>query len=111
MPRSARRANIASLNDRLRRTGVGGRTVLTAGIGTLDEHVQQTIIQAVREFDAFTPDNDPHGEHDLATICVARQRIMWKIDYYDRDLQFGSPDPGDETLTCRVLTIMLAVEY
>jgi len=31
--------------------------------------------------------------------------------YYDRSRQAGSPDPADEKVTVRVLTVMLAEEY
>jgi len=36
---------------------------------------------------------------------------MFKIDYYDKDLNFHSPDPADPTVTERIITIMLADEY
>ena len=102
---------IRALNDKLRRTGTGGRVVLTAGIAALPPEAMAAVLLAVQVFDAFTPDNDPYGEHDFALIEVAGERIMFKIDYYDRDMNGLSPNPADPAVTCRVLTIMLASEY
>jgi len=65
----------------------------------------------VRRFDAFTPDNDPHGEHDFGSFTHQRHKLFWKIDTYDATCEFGAEDPADPTRTTRVLTIMLAEEY
>lgn len=62
-------------------------------------------------FTAFTPENDPHQEHDVEALEHARHRIFLKIDYYDPALEGGSADPTDPEQTARVLTIMLASEY
>ena len=62
-------------------------------------------------FEDFTPDNDPHGEHDFGAFEHAGKRIFWKIDYYDAACENGSEDPADASKTTRVLTIMLADEY
>ena len=59
----------------------------------------------------FTPDNDPYGEHDFGSLTVARHKAFFKIDYYDQNLDFGSENPADASVTQRVLTIMLAEEY
>ena len=40
-----------------------------------------------------------------------RERVFWKLDYYDRDLRFGSEDAANPAVTRRVLTIMLSDEY
>ena len=55
--------------------------------------------------------NDPYGEHNFGCIEYHGQQIFWKIDLYDLNYEFYSPQPDDKTLTNRVLTIMLAEEY
>ena len=62
---------IADLNDRFRSTFIGGRVLMTRGIGALPEGARAEIAEAVRAFAAFTPANDPHGEHDFAAFEAA----------------------------------------
>ncbi len=62
-------------------------------------------------FSDFTPENDPHGEHDFGSFAVAGRKFFFKIDYFDAAMEFGSEDPADPAKTTRVLTIMLAEEY
>jgi hypothetical protein len=69
------------------------------------------IETAVRRFDAFTPDNDPHGEHDFGAIEFGTTTYFFKIDYYDLSKTVGSPDPADLAVTHPVLSIMRADEY
>jgi hypothetical protein len=66
---------------------------------------------AIAAFNSFTADNDPYREHDFGAIEISGTKLFFKIDAYDRDLQYGSPDPADPELTVRVLTVMLAEEY
>lgn len=108
---SAPSSSIADQNDALRRTFEGGRIMLTAGITALVERQRLAVLAAVQGFAAFGPDNDPYGEHDFGVVEIEGVRCFWKIDAYDRDLAFGSPDPTDPTATTRVLTVMLAEEY
>jgi len=102
---------IRRLNDDLRQKGRDGRVLMTQGIQALPQEVIHKVIEAVKAFDDFTPDNDPHGEHDFGSVRIAENAIFWKIDYYDRSMKAGSPDPTDPAVTTRVLTIMLADEY
>ena len=102
---------IRQLNDAFRRTFVGGAVMITAGIEAMPLDQRRSILQKIRSFDAFSEDNDPHHEHDFGSIDEAGVRCFWKIDYYDRKTEFGSPDPADPAVTTRVLTIMLAAEY
>jgi hypothetical protein len=37
--------------------------------------------------------------------------VLFKLDYFDRNLACHSPDASDPTGTQRVLTVMLAEEY
>jgi Protein of unknown function (DUF3768) len=103
---------IRALNDALRAIAAGhGRIYVTAGIAALPMQEQVEIMSRVREFADFTADNDPYGEHDFGSFEYDGKKIFWKIDYYDRELASRSPDPSDESVTTRVLTVMLAEEY
>ena len=121
-------ARIARLNDLARRAmGVACTVVATVGFRPLPESDQSCVRELIETYDAFDDGNDPHGEHDFGTIYQLsdgvwttersrlcddeRERVFWKFDYYDRNLQFGSEDAANPAVTRRVLTIMLAEEY
>ena len=85
---------------------------------------QSRVRELIETFDAFTLDNDPHGERDFGAIyqdasgnwTTQRPRnpsatVFWKIDCYDQNLEWASDDPANPAITRRVLTIMLAEEY
>ena len=58
---------IRHLNDRFRRSMMFGSTILlTPGIGCLSADDKTELFNRVRQFDSFTDDNDPRGEHDSA---------------------------------------------
>jgi len=97
---------VRELNDRLRTTGQGGRTMMTRAVAELPPQTLAALVSAMREFENFTRENDPYGEHDFGCVEIENESYFWKIDAYDVNFEFGSPDPSDETVTCRVLTIM-----
>ncbi len=102
---------IRELNDRFRTTMTGGRVTMTAGVDALPLNERRRALAMVARFSGFTPDNDPHGEHDFGSVTAAGRKFFWKIDYFDAKMEFGSEDPADPTKTTRVLTIMLVSEY
>ena len=104
-------AKIAAMNDALRQDGVGGKIMMTAGIQALGQKAVNNIIAQIRAFATFTEDNDPYCERDFGSIMFGNNKVFWKIDAYDRNLEYGSPDPTDPSVTVRVMTIMLAGEY
>lgn len=106
-----RKERVRQLNDDLRRYGRGGIIMLSAGIAALCIDEVRTILDAVSCFEDFTDDNDPYREHDLGLFRHRGERIMWKIDYFDKDRCYASSDPTNPELTARVLTVLYASEY
>src|SRR5436305_12833699 len=103
---------IRLLNDGLRQHLLcGGAAVMTPGIASLGSEAVQRLLQTIAVFDDFCTANDPHGEHDFGAFEFDGTPVMFKIDYYDRDLQFHSPDAADPAVTERVITLMLPEEY
>jgi len=84
---------------------------MTPGINELDPLTVARVIEAVRSFDDFDEDNDPFHTHEFGMIDVDAHKIMFKVDCYDHNLEYGSPNPADPAVTSRVLTIFLASEY
>ena len=91
-------------NDRFRRTLSGGAVQMMAGIVGLGAEAQRRIIEALRAFDDFDPD-DPFELHDLGDFEIeadgsgqgsARLLIFFRIDQH---------------ATGRLLTLMLASEW
>jgi hypothetical protein len=107
---------IRELNDAFRQgdQSVPGQIVITRGIADLlevSETAPEDLIHLVRNYDNFTEDNDPHGEHDFGSFELAGYPCFWKLDYYDPTLKWGSEDASDMTEARRILTLMLAEEY
>lgn len=109
--RIPRAETIARLNDALRQHGRGGAVMVTRGVRTLPLFEPAELVQALASYNSFDPDNDPHGERDFGDLTLFGHDLLWKIDYYDPSLRYGSDDPADPSKTQRVLTVMLASEY
>jgi hypothetical protein len=106
-----RTERIRALNDDLRQYLLGGLAVITPGIAALGQQAVDRILKTIAVYDDFCHANDPHEEHDFGAFEADGQKIFFKIDYYDKNLTYHSPDPSDSCVTERVITIMLADEY
>jgi hypothetical protein len=102
---TAQLSRIVDMNDEFRRKGQG--VTITSGVQEINDLVG--LLQEVREFEVFTEENDPHGEHDFGSIEWGSEKVFWKIDYYNAGLCFWE-DPLSPTCQ-RIMTVMLASEY
>jgi hypothetical protein len=102
---------IRALNDDLRKNLLGGGAVITTGIAALGPEAVERLLKAIAIFDDFSTGNDPHGEHDFGAFDYEGVEVFFKIDYFDKDLNFHSPDPANPAVTERVITLILAEEY
>ena len=111
----ARAEEIAQQNDRFRQTWgadftIPGRVKLTRGVQEKGAGFMAQAMKAVMQFD-FEVEKDPYGERDFGAFTIEGERLFWKLDLYDSDYRYGTPDPLNRSVTRRVLTVMLASEY
>ena len=106
------RARVAALNDRCRLALdpsariLVTRTCLHRLAGDADGPgvaLAQLRLLAVHAY-VFTEAEE--RERDRGTLRLDGTEIRFRIDYYDRSLEWGSPDPANPAVTTRVLTIM-----
>ena len=103
--------DIAILNDKFRKSFIGGEVLLSAGIAAMSSEDKANIVSMVQNFNDFTPSNDVYGEHDFLSIDYNGNKIFAKIDDYDLNYEFMSEKPANPDITNRVLTILLSCEY
>lgn len=106
---------VAQQNDTFRNMVVQcesvGRWVVTHAVNEEGPSFVAACIAAVRAFDAFNEDMDPHGDHSMGSFEVEGKTVWFKIDLYDTAYEGGSPDPLEVTKTRRVLTILFPSDY
>ena len=115
--------HIAKLNDEFRKDWSKGKVIFTTGVESmLSKYMKEsrlklkatpvtTLYNIIRTFNNFDEGNDPFYERDFGKITFNNNSLFFKIDYYDKNLEYQSQDPADSTLTKRVMTIMLVEEY
>ena len=119
---------IRRLNDAARsRPGTASIANVTIGFQSLPNADRFAALAQIVSFTQFDGNNDFYGEHDFGAVYrlaggawtqdrpsddkAIAETVLWKVDYYDTSLTYGSEAPWDEQQTKRVLTIMLASEY
>jgi hypothetical protein len=113
----ARAEQIAKLNDRAR-SGFDPSARIMFTRGCLDAFcsgdtpsglvAQAELIKTMRR---HRFEEDTYGERDFGAFTFRGEKVFFKVDYYDLNLEYGSEDPADASITARVVTIMLAAEY
>ena len=91
--------------------GLKGQILHTASLSHYSAEDMSAIATHVQTYDDFHEGNDPYGEHDFGSFTFQNRKFLWKIDYYDVNYEYGSPDSSDPNVTRRVLTIMHAEDY
>jgi hypothetical protein len=100
---------IAELNDWARLvlpTGLSPH-VYTPGVQAMND--KKGLLMAIAKFKDFTEENDPYGEHDFGSLTWENEKVFWKIDYYDKNLEDGAMPTDPDAV--RMITVMLAEEY
>ncbi len=113
-------ATIAAQNDAFRKSIMffndtedtpKGQFVMTSGVSAMGSDARLSATRQVAAFEAFTPDNDPHGWHEFGAVEVFGTTIWFKVDLYDVNYEMGSDAPTDLEQTRHVLTLLLPSEY
>lgn len=113
-------AIIAAQDDAFRRSILGNTSaadasqsqfVMTRGVAALGPDARLELTRRVAAFGAFNADSDPHGWHEMGVIKLDGTTVWFKLDLYDVNYQYGSPEPSDPAQTRRVLTLLLPSEY
>ena len=116
---------IAAQNDAFRKSlsstthdgvVIRGLCVSTPGFNAQSFVARAALLDAIRNFDAFTEGDDPYGQHDFVSASVrvpgGEVKVFFKIDYFSgSDCNYGSENEADPQCTFRVGTVMLASEY
>ena len=67
--------DIKTLNDKFRKTLLGGKVMLTRGIFSKGQKAINEILDSVKMFNDFNHGNDPYNEHDYGSFEYNGQRI------------------------------------
>ena len=93
-PDSSHADQVRKLNNALWRNLQTGIITATPDIRAMGSVAIAHILRQIVEFDDFTSDNDPYGEHDMGVMRKGGAKLFWQIDYYDHALEGGVARPS-----------------
>ena len=100
---------IRALNDKFRKTMKGTDVYLSLEVASsVGDAALKHLLTSIRTYSNFIQKYDPNGDHSAGTVEVGRHRVEWSIDYWDKAEENDSPDPANEALTTRIMTITRA---
>ena len=110
--KALRKEVIQKLKDLLRVYHYGGQVVMTQSVASLNPSDQIDVFDTLVDFDDFSEYNDPYKEHDCASFKVENgETYIYKIDYFDLNLEMHSEDNTNPQVTSRVMTVMTVSDY
>lgn len=99
---------IVTLNDAFRRDFSSDDVILSRGIQALcPEADREDLFDAIRCSDSTQLD-DAFGERSCGTVGYDGAPVAWRIEYYNPTGDDESSDPADETVTRRMMTMIIA---
>lgn len=102
---------IRELNEALRKERKGGKIFFAGSLSQADLILKAGVYAAVAAAEVPADGDDPYGEADFGKVVVDGDKYLWKIDYYDKAMEYGSEDPSNPDITERVLSIFRAEDY
>lgn len=89
------------------------RILSTPGIQALGSLAVQEVLHQALVFpdESFRESFEPHGDRDFIVVNHQGLKVWAKIDTFDLTMEWMSPDPADDEVTVRVLSLMLPDEY
>jgi hypothetical protein len=105
---AAQPGTVRGLNDRLRQTSTGGRVVLSPCVLSLPPEKVSELLDRVRTFTAFEPENEE--SHEFGQFQLAGHAYCFELECVSRSRD-GSVNSGSAGKATRVLTVMRVDEY
>lgn len=102
---------LGRMNDGFRSAFLEIFWYFSENIKKLPTSVIDEIINRVRKFDDFKPDDDPFGERDFGQFTLEGiGEVTWCICHYDLTLNHFSEDMYDPNVTLPIMKIMFESE-